>query len=92
MLASQVSYGALAPGGCVQCGCCGSQNCAGDRAGITGLQFIDAMKAAVPDVFDYVDFLASHSYPASGGVHVRMAVVVCLCSPLANFAVPLPPP
>lgn len=34
--------------------------------GITGLTFMDAMKAAVPDVFDHIDFLASHAYPASG--------------------------
>lgn len=35
-------------------------------SGITGLTFMDAMKAAVPDVFDHIDFLASHAYPASG--------------------------
>lgn len=56
----------LAPGGCVACGCCGAENCPADAGGITGLQFMSAMMAAVPGVFNQVDFLATHSYPASG--------------------------
>lgn len=62
----KVAYGALAPGGARQCGCCGSQNCPADQGGITGLTYMDAMVAAVPDIWSYVDFLATHSYPASG--------------------------
>ncbi|EGD76627.1 hypothetical protein PTSG_07740 [Salpingoeca rosetta] len=56
----------LAPGGALKCGCCGSQSCSGDSPGITGLQFMDAMTAAYPKVWSYADFLATHSYPASG--------------------------
>jgi len=43
----KVSLGALAPGGNIQCGCCGQQNCDNDLPGITGLQFMEAMS----DVF-----------------------------------------
>lgn len=53
----------MSPGGCVTCGCCGAENCPADSGGITGLQFMAAMDA---DVWPQVDFLASHSYPASG--------------------------
>ncbi len=37
-----------------------------DPGGILGLQFIDAMRAAVPDLFTQLDFFASHAYPSSG--------------------------
>mmetsp|Transcript_28853 Transcript_28853/g.73992 ORF Transcript_28853/g.73992 Transcript_28853/m.73992 type:complete len:463 (+) Transcript_28853:96-1484(+) len=62
----KVSIGALAPGGALQCGCCGASACSGDSPGITGLQYMQAMQAAVPGVFDRLDFLTSHSYPANG--------------------------
>ena len=62
----KVSAAPLAPGGTSQCGCCGQPNCPGDKPGITGLQFMQAMTAAVSDVWSKVDFLASHAYPASG--------------------------
>ena len=62
----KVAPAPLAPGGAVQCGCCGQPNCGADKGGITGLQFMQAMTSAVSDVWDKADFLASHSYPASG--------------------------
>eukprot|EP00698_Gefionella_okellyi_P024913 TRINITY_DN893_c0_g1_i2.p1 TRINITY_DN893_c0_g1~~TRINITY_DN893_c0_g1_i2.p1 ORF type:complete len:266 (+),score=30.32 TRINITY_DN893_c0_g1_i2:308-1105(+) len=54
----------LAPGGCVWCQCCGSDSCQ-FQPGETGLQFMQHMRAAVPNVFAKMDFLASHSYPAT---------------------------
>lgn len=63
----KVSTGALAPGGNIQCGCCGSSSCGNDdMAGITGLDYMNAMIDAIPNIFDKIDFLASHSYPADG--------------------------
>ena len=62
----RISTAALAPGGAIQCGCCGSQSCSGDEGGVTGIQYMEAMQNEIPDIFDYIDFLASHSYPASG--------------------------
>ena len=62
----KISTAGISPGGDIQCGCCGSSNCAGDKGGITGLQYMQAMISAVPDVFDKIDYLASHSYPADG--------------------------
>lgn len=54
--------GGLAPGGVTQCACDGD----GFTPGITSIEFIHAMKAAVPDVFDRIDAWASHPYPARG--------------------------
>jgi hypothetical protein len=62
----KIGAAGLSPGATVTCGCCGQANCPGDAGGITGLTFIDAMRAAVPGVFAGMDFLASHSYPADG--------------------------
>lgn len=65
-----VAAAPMSPGGNLQCGCCGNQSCGDqDKPGITGLQYMQSMIDAVPDVFDLVDFLASHSYPASGIGH-----------------------
>ena len=61
----KVSLGALAPGGVVSCECCGAGDC-GFTPGATGLDFLKQMKAAVPDIWGRLDFLATHSYPASG--------------------------
>ena len=60
-----VSLGALAPGGAVNCHCCGGEGC-DFEAGETGLDFMNHMKNAIPDVWNRLDFLASHSYPAQG--------------------------
>lgn len=62
----RVSAAALAPGGGLRCGCCGAPSCPADSPGITGLQYMQAMMQAVPDVFAKMDFLSSHAYPASG--------------------------
>lgn len=65
----KVGIGALAPGGALQCGCCGRENCPGDSPGITGIEYLKAMRAAVPNIFQKMDFWASHPYPASGIGH-----------------------
>lgn len=40
----KISHGALAPGGALQCGCCGQSSCgSSDKPGITGLQYMQAM-------------------------------------------------
>lgn len=60
---ARVGAAPLAPGGCVQCGCCGSANCGtADKPGATGLDFMAQMMEAVPTVFQSAHFLASHSY------------------------------
>ena len=61
----KVSLGALAPGGVTSCDCCGNGQC-GFSPGATGLDYLNQMQAAVPDIFDRLDWLASHSYPAKG--------------------------
>jgi hypothetical protein len=63
--AIKISWGALAPGGNRQCGCCGADGCPADQAGITGLDFMGAMYASNNQVWNKMDFLTSHSYPAS---------------------------
>lgn len=58
----KVGAAALAPGGCVQCGCCGSPNCGAlDKPGATGVEFMGQMMSVVPTVYEGADFLASHS-------------------------------
>lgn len=60
---ARVGAAPLAPGGCVQCGCCGSANCgSADKPGATGLDFMAQMMEAVPTVFESANFLASHSF------------------------------
>ncbi len=61
----KVSMGALAPGGVKSCSCCGDGQCE-FQPGATGLDYMAQMKAAVPDIWSRLDFLASHSYPAEG--------------------------
>ncbi len=58
----------MSPGGVVWCQCVGPRAVvAGEWAGgVTSLDFLRAMIAAVPDAFANVDGFASHSYPASG--------------------------
>lgn len=58
----QVTLGGLAPGGTVRCECEGE----GFEPGITAVEFLRAMNAAVPGIFDQLDGWATHSYPASG--------------------------
>jgi hypothetical protein len=57
-----VLNGALAPGGARRCQCGGD----GWEGGITALDYLAAMAAGVPGVFERVDGLASHAYPAEG--------------------------
>ncbi len=62
-----VSLGALAPGGNVSCECepcANSPHCTG-QGGDIGLDFMQYMAAAVPDIWTRLDYLASHSYPAT---------------------------
>ncbi len=56
-----VMIGGLAPGGTVSCQCGGD----GFNPGITALEFMQAMRDGVPDVFEKLDGWATHSYPAS---------------------------
>ncbi|MCS6799335.1 MAG: hypothetical protein NZ898_12565 [Myxococcota bacterium] len=58
----RVLNGGLAPGGTRRCECGGD----GWEGGITSREFIDAMRAAVPDVFSRLDGFATHAYPAEG--------------------------
>ncbi len=58
----KVINGGLAPGGAVNCECNGD----GCNAGITSVEFIQAMAAGSPGVFAKLDAWASHSYPAEG--------------------------
>lgn len=58
----KVTIGGLAPGGTVRCECEGD----GFQPGITAVEFLQAMRAEVPDIFDQLDGWATHSYPASG--------------------------
>ncbi len=58
----RVTNGALAPGGVVDCQCGGS----GFTPGWTSIEYLNFMKAEVPDVFDKIDVFSTHSYPASG--------------------------
>lgn len=58
----RVLNGGLAPGAARRCQC-GTDAYEG---GITALDFLSAMSAAVPDVFTRIDGFASHSYPAEG--------------------------
>jgi len=63
----KVAVAGLAPGANRQCGCCGHDNCgAADQAGVTSIEWLQAMKGAVGNIFDRVDWFASHSYPANG--------------------------
>jgi hypothetical protein len=57
----RVINGGLAPGGVRWCNC-GSE---GGEPGITAKEFLQAMEAGAPGVFDELDGWASHSYPAS---------------------------
>ncbi len=52
----------LAPGGVTSCQCGGD----GFDAGWTSMNFLAAMAAAEPGVFDRLDGFASHAYPAQG--------------------------
>jgi hypothetical protein len=54
--------GGLAPGGARQCRCDSDEY----QPGITSVDFINAMKAEVPDVFEHLDGWATHPYPAQG--------------------------
>ncbi len=54
----------MAPGGTVSCQCCGAGGGCQFQAGATGLDFMWDMMSAIPGIYDQVDFLASHSYPA----------------------------
>ena len=58
----RVLNGGLAPGGAKKCQCAGD----GFEAGITSIDYLQAMEAAVPGVFGGLDAFASHPYPASG--------------------------
>jgi len=58
----RVINGGLAPGGARRCRC-GSDDF---EAGVTAADFLREMRAEVPDVFDRLDGLATHSYPAEG--------------------------
>ena len=58
----KITNGGLAPGGVTSCECGGD----GFDGGITSVEFIEQMEAAVPDVFDRLDGWSSHPYPASG--------------------------
>jgi hypothetical protein len=64
----RVANGGLAPGGVRWCACVGNRDVrAGEwEGGTTSLEFIAAMRAAVPTVFGGLDAFASHAYPASG--------------------------
>lgn len=57
----RVINGGLAPGGVRWCHC-GQE---GGEPGITAREFLQAMEAGAPGVFDDLDGWASHSYPAS---------------------------
>ena len=57
-----VMNGGLAPGGTVSCECGGE----GFDPGITSVEYVQAMRTAVPDLFARLDAWASHSYPANG--------------------------
>ncbi|NVB39673.1 hypothetical protein G6O69_17655 [Pseudenhygromyxa sp. WMMC2535] len=58
----KVMNGGLAPGGTVSCECGGD----GYEAGITSIEYIQAMLAAEPGLAGKLDAWASHSYPAEG--------------------------
>jgi len=58
----RVINGGLAPGGTTRCECGGE----GWEGGITSREFLGAMRAAVPDIFERLDGFATHSYPAEG--------------------------
>jgi len=58
----RVINGGMAPGGARACECGGD----GFTPGITSREFLLAMEAAVPGVFDELDGFASHPYPAEG--------------------------
>ncbi len=62
----KVANGGLAPGGTRWCECIGAAEGGAYEAGITSREFLSAMDAAVPGVFDSLDAFASHSYPAEG--------------------------
>ena len=65
----KVSLGALAPGGCAQCGCCGKQNCPGDKPGITGLTFLQRLERFVCVFLTFILFfsvLHQHDAECSG--------------------------
>lgn len=62
----RVGVAPMAPGGTVECNCCGAGGGCQWQGGATGLQFMAAMLSAVPDLYQTADFLASHSYPAQG--------------------------
>ena len=57
-----VTNGGLAPGGAVTCECGGE----GYTSGVTSREFLTAMAAAVPTIFERLDGFATHSYPAEG--------------------------
>jgi len=56
-----VLNGGMAPGGAQSCHC-GTDEFTG---GVLGTDFLTAMHDAVPDIWDHIDGLASHSYPAT---------------------------
>ena len=58
----KITNGGLAPGGVTSCECGGD----GFNPGITSMDFINAMEAAVPGVFNELDGWSSHPYPAEG--------------------------
>jgi hypothetical protein len=57
-----LTNGGLAPGGAVQCACDSEEF----QAGITSIEFINAMRAEVPDIFDRLDAWSTHPYPSQG--------------------------
>ena len=63
----KVVNGGLAPGGVKRCKCVGARDVEDGEweAGNTGLDFLEDMIAAVPDIFTQIDAFATHSYPAS---------------------------
>ena len=64
----RVANGGLAPGGVRWCQCVGARDVgAGEwEGGSTSLDFIAAMRSAVPSAVSSLDAWASHAYPASG--------------------------
>jgi len=64
----RVANGGVAPGGVRWCACVGTRDTAAGEweGGTTSLDFLRAMSAAVPGVFNGLDAFASHAYPASG--------------------------
>lgn len=62
----KIGISPIAPIGLQSRSCCDHTTCPGSKdASFTNLAFIQLMLAAVPDLYDEVDWLSSHSYPCS---------------------------